>query len=78
MRKLIRQDVPAAAFELARERTSGLIAEIGFFYNQSKYIRPGDALGDILACAYIQGVNDTTAAIAKNPSVIGCARTEEL
>lgn len=69
-RKLIRQDVPADAFNLARERTAGLIENMGFFYNQSKYIRPGDALGDALANAYLQGVNDTAAVLAKNPGVI--------
>lgn len=72
MSRLIRQDVPAAAFELACERTAGLIGELNFFYQQSKYIRPGDSLGDALACAYLQGVNDTTRAIANKPSVIGC------
>ena len=67
--KLIRQDVPLAAFDLARERTSKLIDEAGFFYKQAKYTRngDGDALGDMLANAYLQGVTDTAAVLAKNP-----------
>lgn len=68
-KKLVRQDVPEAAFNLARERTAGLIDEIGFFYRRSRYITPGDALGDALANAYLQGVNDTAAAVAKNPKM---------
>lgn len=69
---LIRQDTPLAAFDLARERTSKLIDHAGFFYKQAKYTRSGDgdALGDMLANAYLQGVNDTLAVIANNPAVL--------
>lgn len=68
-RKLDRTEVPAAAFELARERTGGLIDELGFYYRRSKYIQPGDAIGDLLACAYLQGCNDTVAVLAKRPAI---------
>ena len=67
-KKLIYVDVPRGAFDLARERTSLLIGQLGFFFNRSRYVEPGDALGDALACAYLQGVNDTYFVVEKNKS----------
>jgi hypothetical protein len=62
--------IPVEHFNFARSRTEGLLGQVEFYYQHSRYIAPGDALGDILACAYLQGCNDTTQAIANNPALI--------